>query len=141
MSPPWNGDNWPRTVYDLYYNVMKSPQIKYSQKCGDKCLPRSAAFKMAAGRCISIFFIALRFVDVSWNIASIYEMEGGQVNEEKPSQDEWPLEKAEVGAKEILVTFFSESLWDLFPRGCKEKEFVIRFKVFAFFCMNYWSWL
>lgn len=52
-------------------------------------------------------------------------MEGGQVNEEKPSQDEWPLEKAEVGAKEILVTFFSEILWDLFPRGCKEKEFVI----------------
>lgn len=33
-------------------------------------------------------------------------MEEGQVNEEKPSQDEWPLEKAEVGAKEILVTFF-----------------------------------
>lgn len=52
-------------------------------------------------------------------------MEGGQVNEEKPSQDEWPLEKAEVGAKETLVTFFPESLWDLFPRGCKEKECVI----------------
>ena len=120
---------------------MKSPQIKYSQKCGDKCLPKSAAFKMAAGKCISIFFIALRFVDVSWNIASIYEMEGGQVNEEKPSQDEWPLEKAEVGAKEILITFFSESLWDLCPRGCQDKEFVIWFKVFAFFCMNYWSWL
>ena len=73
---------------------------------------------MAAGRCISIFFIALRFVDVSWNIASIYEMEEGQVNEEKPSQDEWPLEKAEVGAKEILVTSFSESWLDLFPRCC-----------------------
>lgn len=52
-------------------------------------------------------------------------MEEGQVNEEKPSQDEWPLEKAEVGAKEILVIFFSESLWDLFPRGCQDKEFVI----------------
>ena len=33
-------------------------------------------------------------------------MEEGQVNEEKPSQEEWPLEKAEVGAKEILVTSF-----------------------------------
>ena len=76
---------------------------------------------MAAGRCSSIFFIALRFVDVSWNIASIHEMEGGQDKEEKPSQEEWPLEKAEVGTKEILVTSFSESWWDLFPRWLQRK--------------------
>lgn len=25
-------------------------------------------------------------------------MEGGQVNEEKPSEEEWPLEKAEVSS-------------------------------------------
>ena len=43
-------------------------------------------------------------------------MEGGQDKEEKPSQKEWPLEKAEVGTKEILVTFFSETWWDLFLR-------------------------
>lgn len=48
-------------------------------------------------------------------------MEEGQVNEEKPSQDEWPLEKAEVGTKEILVTSFSESWWDLFPRWLQRK--------------------
>lgn len=48
-------------------------------------------------------------------------MEGRQDNEEKPSQEEWPLEKAEVGTKEILVTFFSESWWDLFPRWLQRK--------------------
>ena len=66
---------------------------------------------MAAGRCSSICFIASRFVDVSWNIASIYEMEGGQDNEEKPSQEEWPLEKAEVCTKEILNCYFF--FWNL----------------------------
>lgn len=50
--------------------------------------------------------MALRFMDVSWNIAIIYEMEGGQDNEEKPSPEEWPLEKAEVCTKKILFTFF-----------------------------------
>ena len=62
-------------------------------------------------------------------------MEGGQDNEEKPSPEEWPLEKAEVCTKKIPVTFFSESWWDLFPRWLQRKvvcnNYDLRFCIFA----------
>lgn len=106
MSPPWNGDNWPRTVYDLCYNVMKSPQIKYSQKCGDKCLPTSAAFKMAAGRCISIFFIALRFVDVSWTLLVSMKWRKDKLTKKSQARMSGLWKRLRLVLKKFLLLFF-----------------------------------